>query len=205
MSDSSRRDIKDVVLGEKLPRRGNGLIWGISRFIFKQIGWKMEGKIPNVAKAVIIAAPHTSNWDFVIGMIAIFALGLRLYWLGKHTLFKGPLAPLMRWFGGVPVNRTVSHGAVKQAAAEFERRQQFLLAVAPEGTRKKVKQWKTGFYYIATQAQVPILPVTINYQRRAIQICPVLIPSGDIDNDLPLLQSYFSSDMGKKPQQFHSS
>jgi 1-acyl-sn-glycerol-3-phosphate acyltransferase len=202
MTRSSGRDIKDVVLGEKLPRRGNRLIWGIGRFLFKLIGWKMEGEVPNVYKVVIIAAPHTSNWDFVIGMIVIFALGLRLHWLGKHTLFDGPLAPLMRWLGGLPVNRTAHQGAVKQVAAEFKRHQQFILAIAPEGTRKKVAQWKTGFYYIAAQAQVPILPVTINYQRRAIQICPVMIPSGDIETDLPLLQSYFSSDMGKRPHQF---
>ena len=202
MARSSGRDIKDMVLGEKLPRRGNRLIWGIGRFLFKLIGWKMEGEVPNVSKVVIIAAPHTSNWDFVIGMIVIFALGLRLHWLGKHTLFDGPLAPLMRWLGGLPVNRTTPQGAVKQVAAEFKRHQQFILAIAPEGTRKKVAQWKTGFYYIAAQVQVPILPVTINYQRRAIQICPVMIPSGDIDTDLPLLQSYFSSDMGKRPHQF---
>jgi 1-acyl-sn-glycerol-3-phosphate acyltransferase len=202
MTHSSGRDIQDMVLGEKLPRRGNKVIWGIARFLFKLIGWKMEGELPNVAKAVIIAAPHTSNWDFVIGMIVIFALGIRLHWLGKHTLFTGPFAPLMRWLGGLPVNRTVARGAVKQVVAEFKRRQQFILAIAPEGTRKKVAQWKTGFYYIAEQAQVPILPVTINYQRQAIQICPVLIPSGDIDIDLPLLQSYFNSEMGKKPHQF---
>lgn len=204
MTNSSGRDIGDMVLGEKLPRRGNKVIWGIGRFLFKLIGWKMEGDIPNVAKVVIIAAPHTSNWDFVIGMIVIFALGLRLHWLGKHTLFNGPLAPLMRWLGGLAVNRTAAHGAVKQVVDEFKRRQQFILAIAPEGTRKKVSQWKTGFYYIAEQAHVPILPVTINYHRQAIQICPVMIPSGDIDTDLPVLQSYFSSEMGKKPLQFHS-
>ena len=126
MTRSSGRDIRDMVLGEKLPRRGNRLIWGIGRFLFKLIGWKMEGEVPNVAKAVIIAAPHTSNWDFVIGMIVIFALGLRLHWLGKHTLFNGPLAPLMRWLGGLPVNRTAAHGAVKEVAAEFKRHQQFI-------------------------------------------------------------------------------
>jgi 1-acyl-sn-glycerol-3-phosphate acyltransferase len=174
----------------------------IGRFALKLIGWQIEGDVPNVSQIVIIAAPHTSNWDFVIGMFVIFALGIRLYWMGKHTLFHGSLAPLMRWLGGVPTNRTAAHGAVKQVAAEFNQRPQFILAIAPEGTRQRVTEWKTGFYYIALEAQVSILPVTINYQRKAIQLCPPLTPSGDIEADMPILKAYYSREMGKKPHQF---
>jgi 1-acyl-sn-glycerol-3-phosphate acyltransferase len=202
MTHWRRRNFGDLVLGQKLPRWGNQFLWRSGRFFLKLIGWQLEGDIPNVSQAVVLAAPHTSNGDFVKGMAVIFALGSRLYWLGKHTLFDGPLAPLMRWLGGIPVNRTVAHGAVKQVVQEFKQRQQFILAIAPEGTRRKVSQWKSGFYHIATQAHVPMLPVTINYQRKAIQICPMLTPSGDLETDLPILQSYFSSEMGKKPNQF---
>ena len=175
---------------------------GIGRFYLKLTGWKIEGDVPNVSKPVIIAAPHSSNWDFVVGMAVILALGLRLYWMGKHTIFQTPLAPLMYWLGGVPVNRKASRGAVQQVTAEFQQRSQFLLAIAPEGTRKRVAEWKTGFYYIALEAQVPIMPATINYHRKAIQLCPILTPSGDIEADMPILKSYYSSEMGKKPNQF---
>ncbi len=202
MLDLPRREFDELVLGEKLPKRGNRVTQTIGRFPLKLTGWKIEGDIPNVSQIVVIAAPHTSNWDFVIGMFVIFALGIRLFWMGKHTLFNSPLAPLMRWLGGLPVNRKASRGAVKQVAYEFQKRAQFILAIAPEGTRKRVTQWKTGFYYIAMAAQVPILPVTINYRRRAIQLCPILTPSGDIEADMPILKSYFSSEMGKKPNQF---
>ena len=202
MLDLPRRDFDELVLGEKLPKRGGKLLQRIGRFPLKLAGWQLEGDIPNVSQIVIIAAPHTSNWDFVIGMAVVLALGLRLYWMGKHTLFRTPLAPLMYWLGGIPVNRHAARGAVNQIATEFKKRPQFILAIAPEGTRKQVTQWKTGFYYIALQASVPILPVTINYHKKAVQICPPFAPSGNIERDLPILKSYFSSEMGKKPHQF---
>ena len=202
MLDLPRRNFEELALGEKLPLRGNKVTRAIGRFPLKLFGWQAEGELPNVSKIVAIAAPHTSNWDFVIAMFAIFAIGLRVYWLGKHTLFESPLAPLMRWLGGIPINRQASKGAVQQVAEEFQKRPHFLLALAPEGTRKRVKKWKTGFYYIALEAQVPILPITINYHRKSIQFCPLLTPAGNIEADMPILQSYFSSEMGKKPQQF---
>ncbi|MCB8946180.1 MAG: lysophospholipid acyltransferase family protein [Ardenticatenaceae bacterium] len=202
MLDLPRRDFGELVLGEKLPRRGGRLLRGIGRFYLKLTGWKIEGDVPNVSKIVIIAAPHTSNWDFVVGMAVVLALGLRLYWLGKHTIFQGPLAPLMYWLGGIPINRQATQGAVKQVVTEFQNRSHFLLAIAPEGTRQRVPEWKTGFYYIAQAAQVPILPATINYHRKAIQIYPAFTPSGSLETDLPILKSYYSQEMGKKPNQF---
>lgn len=202
MLDLPQRDFDELVLGEQLPRRGGKLLPAIGRFPLKLTGWKVEGDIPNLPQMVVIAAPHTSNWDFVVGMAVVLCLDLRLYWLGKHTLFRGLLAPLMYWLGGIPINRRASSGAVNQVVAEFQKRQKFFLAIAPEGTRKRVTEWKTGFYHIALQAEVDILPVTINYQRKAIQLRPPFTPTGDIEADLPLLKSYFSPEMGKKPHQF---
>ncbi|HEX2722936.1 MAG TPA: 1-acyl-sn-glycerol-3-phosphate acyltransferase, partial [Gemmatimonadaceae bacterium] len=121
---------------------------GIGRYALQLGGWKFEGAMPDEPKFVIIVAPHTSNWDFVLGVAALFSLGLKITFLGKHTLFKGPLRPLMHWLGGVPVDRSVSRDRVGEAVAAFERADRMIMAVAPEGTRKPVKEWKTGFYHI---------------------------------------------------------
>ena len=196
------KNFGESVLGEQIPRWGNGMSRGIGRFVLRLTGWKLEGDIPNLSKFVIIGAPHTSNWDFLLAISAIFALGVRIYWLGKHTFVNGFGSSLWRWLGGIAVNRAAAHGAVKQVVHEFKTRQHFVLGLAPEGTRKKVSQWKTGFYFIAQQADVPILPAALDYSRRVIQICPLLYPSGDVDNDLSILRSYYRSEMGKKPHQF---
>jgi 1-acyl-sn-glycerol-3-phosphate acyltransferase len=119
--------------------------------------------MPDCGKLVIIAAPHTSNWDFVFGMTGAFALGLELHWMGKHTLFKPPLGGVMRWLGGLAIDRRAAHGVVEQVADEFARRGQLLLVVTPEGTRSKVERWKTGFWHIARAAGVPILLGGLDY------------------------------------------
>src|SRR5688500_6388849 len=120
------------------------------RFVLKVMGgWRVAGPFPDIPKAVVIAAPHTSNWDFIIGIAAKFDLELRVHWLGKHTLFRKPFAPFFRWLGGTPVQMTSSQGIVQQSVSMFENYNQYLLALAPEGTRKRVEEWKTGFYNIA--------------------------------------------------------
>jgi 1-acyl-sn-glycerol-3-phosphate acyltransferase len=146
--------------------------------------WRIEGEIPDLAKMVIIAAPHTTNWDFVVGIAAKLALGLEVLWLGKDTLFRFPLGVLMRRLGGLPVDRTASHGVVDAIVREFETRDPRIIGLAPEGTRKRVTRWRTGFYHIARGAGVPIVTVALNWDARALQLGAPFTTTGDVDADL---------------------
>jgi 1-acyl-sn-glycerol-3-phosphate acyltransferase len=164
------------------------------------MGWRIEGAIPDVPKLVIIAAPHTTNWDFVVGIAAKLALGLQVLWFGKHTLFRFPLGPVMRMLGGMPVNRSASHDVVSAIVEEFGRRDRLIIGIAPEGTRKKVERWRTGFYHIAHATHTPILPVALNWGARAIQIQPPFATTGDVETDLRLLQSGLADVRGLRPK-----
>jgi 1-acyl-sn-glycerol-3-phosphate acyltransferase len=186
------------VLGDALPERGNRCSRAVYGWLFHRSGWRFEGILPDVSKAVIIIVPHTSNWDFAIGVIAMFALGLRVSFLAKHTLFSWPLGILMRWLGGIAVDRRRAAGVVDQIIAEFDRRQQLVVVVAPEGTRGRVAQWKTGFYRIADGAGLPIVPVSFDYGGRAIRFGKPLLPSGDLESDQGLLERFFSDSTGRR-------
>jgi 1-acyl-sn-glycerol-3-phosphate acyltransferase len=174
------------------------LLRSLGRLYLRLGGWTIEGGFPADAKYVVIVAPHTSNWDFVLGVAVVFALELRASWLGKHSLFKAPFGPIFRWLGGIPVNRSASHGVVGECAKAFDEAQTLLLALAPEGTRKGVSQWKTGFYRIAVQAGVPIMPVGFDYGGHSVHLMPLFTPSGDLDLDLPRIQALFNRVHGRR-------
>lgn len=175
-----------------IPRRGGPIRRGLGRLLLRLMGWRMVGALPDLPKFVIIAAPHTTNWDFVRGISLVFALSLDAKWIGKRELFRGPMAPVFRWLGGIPVDRQSPQGAVEDAAAAFRTRDQMLLAIAPEGTRKKVDRWKTGFHRIAAQADVPIVCGFFDNRRRLLGFGPVVRPSGDMAADLALWQGWYA-------------
>jgi 1-acyl-sn-glycerol-3-phosphate acyltransferase len=185
------------VLGPELPRSGGFISRALGRFVLRVMGWRVDGNIPNVRKLVIIAAPHTSNWDFIVGIAAKLALGLEVRFLGKDTLFRFPLGSLMRAWGGIPVDRSASHDVVKTVVEEFARRERLVFGVAPEGTRKRVARWRTGFYHIAHGAGVPVLPVALNFGARAVQIGAPFSTTGDVDADVRELQRCFAGVRGK--------
>jgi 1-acyl-sn-glycerol-3-phosphate acyltransferase len=187
-------------LGDAIPQRRNRLLQRGGRFLLALAGWRFEGVLPNVSKLVIIAAPHTSNWDFVLGMTVLFALGIRVYWLGKHTFVNSPPKALWRWMGGIPVDRRAAQGMVEQVAAQFAARQQFILAIAPEGTRRKVSQWKLGFYYIARRAQVSIMPVSLDYGRKVIGLGKLIEPVADKTAVLSQIIAFYKDVKGKIPE-----
>jgi 1-acyl-sn-glycerol-3-phosphate acyltransferase len=155
-------------------------------------GWRVDGAFPAVPKYVIIVAPHTSNWDFTLGVALVFAVELRVSWLGKQAIFKAPFKKFLRWLGGIPVDRTASHGVVGECVRAFESAPALMLALAPEGTRKGVSHWKTGFYLIAAKAGVPIMPVGFDYREHVIRLMPLFHPTGNLEQDLSHLQSLFS-------------
>ncbi len=179
-------------LGDRVPRRGNALTRWFGRTVLKLGGWRLAGGFPDAPKFVIAFAPHTSNWDFILGVLFRQALGLGASFLGKDALFRPPLGWLMRRLGGTPVYRDAPQGLVGQIADVFNERDQYVLAIAPEGTRGAVEAWRTGFYYIALEAGVPIALATIDYGRKEIIAGPVLIPSGDLDADLHAMQDFFA-------------
>ena len=160
--------------------------------------WRVTGEIPDLPKFVIIVAPHTSNWDFVVGLAAKLALRLRVTFLGKDTLFRFPLGALMRAWGGIPVDRSTSNDVVQDIVAEFARRDRMVLALAPEGTRKPVQRWRTGFYHIAHRAGVPIVPVALNFGVQEIQILPPFHTTGDAERDVDALRARYAGVRGKR-------
>ena len=186
------------VLPDCLPSRGNAFSSAVSRALLSLGRWRIDGDFPSKPKMVCIVAPHTSNWDFIVGILAVFAIGIRVQFLGKHTLFKPPLGWLMRWFGGVPVNREAPQGLVPQVVDAIEKSERIFLAITPAGTRSSTRPWKSGFYHIAVAARVPIFPVVFDGPNRAIRFLPEFEPSGDYEADLPKLLALYAGVRGIK-------
>ena len=185
-----------------LPSRGNAISRALGNGALRFGGWRIRGSFPDIPKFVLIVAPHTSNWDFLVGLNAMFALGLRLSYLAKHTLFSFPLGAFMRWVGGVPVDRAVHADRVRDAIEEFRRRDSLVLVFTPEGTRKRVPRWKTGFYHVAVGAAVPIVPVSFDYSKKLITIEPPFTPTGDVESDIMELRAKYRPEMAKRPENF---
>ena len=190
------------LLGGRVPRRGNAFEHWLGRTMMTLTGWKFEGTIPNEPKFVMIVAPHTSNWDFFVGLWAYFALGFKATFLAKHTVFVWPAAPFLRWLGGVPVNRSVSRDRVAESVDVFNASEQMVLIIAPEGTRKFVPDWKTGFYHVAQGAHVPVVPVAFDFEHKVIRIFPPFRTTGNADADIGALKSIYRGIKGKHPENF---
>ena len=184
----------------------NTLLRAFSVTFLKLTGWKVEGRLPPGAeKSVFIAAPHTSNWDLPYTLMVAFALRLNVYWMGKEQIFKPPFRGLMMWLGGIPVRRETSNNlvaasvqAIKAATGPLQ------LIVPPEGSRSKVRYWKTGFYHIAVGAQVPIVMAYMDYQKKTSGIGPVFFPSGDLEADMLKIKAFYAPFKGRNADQFHS-
>lgn len=189
-------------LGPAVPSRKGGVLRIAGRVVLALLGWRIEGEIPNVPRCVVIVAPHTSNWDFVIGLATLLALDLRVTWLGKHQIFRGPFGLLWRGLGGVAVDRSAPDGVVEQAAAVLAPPHSAFLAIAPEGTRRKVERWKSGFWRIARAAGVPIFPVAFDYRTRAVVLGEPYTPTADYAADLAALQRRFSAEMARNPRNY---
>lgn len=189
-------------LGPAVPKRGGTVLRVLGRAALSALRWRIEGAVPDLPRCVIIVAPHTSNWDFVIGLATMLALGLRVTWLGKHQIFRGPFGLLWHRLGGVPVDRSAPEGVAEQAARVLAPPHATFLAVAPEGTRRKVERWKSGFWRIARASGTPIFPVALDYRRRAVVLGQPYSPTADYASDLAALQSRFRADMARNPANY---
>jgi 1-acyl-sn-glycerol-3-phosphate acyltransferase len=186
-----------IPLPPELPRATGPIRRAIGRLWLSLMRWKVAGTIPNVPKLVIIVAPHTSNWDFVIGLATKLALGLRTSWLGKDSLFQPPHGWLFRFIEGIPVDRSMPQDLVSQSVAILQSRERVTLALAPEGTRRAGAEWRTGFWHIARGANVPILPVALDWETRTVRIGPAVQPGDDAVADIAAMKKRFAGMRGR--------
>ena len=173
----------------------------ISKLALRLLGWRPDGKLPKPDKYVLIGAPHTSNWDSVYAFLGVGALGLRFKWIAKQSVFPGPLLPLLKFFGGIPIDRSVRSSVIKRMVDLFNSRDKFVLGIMPEGTRSKTDYWKTGFYYIATGANIPIAFAFMDYGKKRVGIADfILHPTGDIESDMKVIRNFYKEIKGKHPE-----
>ena len=174
----------------------------LGRSVLKLLGWRVQGTIPDLNRFILIGAPHTSNWDFVLAMGTILGLNLRMRWMAKHSIFKPGITWFMEWLGGIPTDRKNPKMIVDNVARLAEKENGVIIGLTPEGTRKKVDKWKTGFLRIAKALDCPILMVGLNYPEKIIFIGELFHPSGDNDSDLSSIRQYYNQFHGKFPSQF---
>ncbi|TAK12778.1 MAG: acyltransferase [Anaerolineae bacterium] len=173
----------------------------LGRFILRLFGWRVEGDWPAVPKLVVIFAPHTSNWDFVFSMSSVFSLGYRPNYIGKKSLFWGPMGWFMRWMGGIPVDRSAAFNTVDATVQAIKMTEQVIIGIAPEGTRSHTKFWRSGFYHIAVQSDVPIAFISLDYQKKLARFAEGITPSGDLAADMERIRPFFEGVPGKFPHQ----
>ncbi len=191
------------VISKNLARRGNWFMRSTAILLMRLSGWKFSGEpFPEVPKFVLIVAPHTSNWDFLVGLQAMYALGIRGTFLAKASLFRFPLGILMRWLGGVPVDRKAANDVVTQTTSWIKRSDRIISVVAPEGTRSAAGKWRTGFYWIAHRACVPIVPVAFDYSTKEVRVFPPFVTSGDMEQARPRLMALYTPQMARFPHQY---
>lgn len=172
----------------------------LGRTWLRVAGWRVEGRRPADACAVLIAAPHTSNWDLPFMLAVAYVLGITPAWLGKREMFRWPFGGFFRWLGGIPVDRSQRTNLVDQAVALLRDADRLMLVVPPTGTRRRVEYWKSGFYHIARGAGVPIACTFLDYRRRVGGIGPVFRPSGDVRADMDLIRGFYAGVTGRLPE-----
>lgn len=176
------------------------VLQAFSIIILRIFGWRREGLLPDIPKFVMIAAPHTSNWDFPIALAVMFAYKMNLNWLGKESLFRWPFGGFFKWLGGIPINRSKPGDVVAQSIKAFKDKVKMVMVIAPEGTRKKTRYWKTGFYHIANGANIPIVMGFLDYVKKVGGIGPSFMPTGNIDIDMKSIQEFYANITGKFPE-----
>ncbi len=196
------KPVIEAEFGPRFPRRGNAFSRAIGRSLMRLLGWRIVGSPPNEPKLMVVAIPHTSNWDGIILLLAMLAAGLDLRWVGKHTLFRGFTGRVLRWAGGVSVNRAKAQDFVSSVARTYRDNDSLALIIAPEGTRKPTARWKTGFHRIAQQAGVPIVIGYMDYARKTVGFGPGMPASDDFDDYMAQMAHFIRDVRPRHPQNF---
>ena len=178
----------------------SGIFHVLARITMALAGWRIEGKLPGLPKYILIGAPHTSNWDFVLFLGIIFSLRANVRFMGKAELFRWPVGGFFRYCGGIPVDRKRSQGLVDQMVKTSAESERFILTIAPEGTRHEVAEWKRGFYHIAKGAGIPIVMVKVDGKHKTARLGEVFHPTDDIEADMRVIQASFAGATGIKPR-----
>jgi 1-acyl-sn-glycerol-3-phosphate acyltransferase len=186
-------------VGKTLPQRRNPVGKALGRLILRGLGWRVEGQLPDLPKFVIIGAPHTSYWDGVIAFALVFALGIRVSVLVKNNLLRPPFGRIMTWLGALGIDRSAPKGYVTQLANEIRAREKLVLVIAPEGTRQKVRRWRSGFYHIARESGIPVVAAAAHFGSKTVTFSDPFWPTGDYETDVADIQEFISANgRGKK-------
>ena len=183
-----------------VPPRINKILTLLSKFFLKMTRWKVEGGTPDIPKFVGILAPHTSYWDLPLILAVMYVLGVKINWFGKKEIFRWPVGGFFKWMGGMPIDRSSRQNIVQQTARMIQAHEQIIVGITPEGTRSKTRYWKTGFYYIAHEAKVPIVLAYLDYARKVGGFGPVIETTGDIEADMKVIHEFYSGITAKYPQ-----
>ena len=175
------------------------VLCGMSWVLLKLLGWRVEGTLPKSRRFVLIAAPHTSNWDAFYMIMVAFVFRVNLRWVGKPSLFSFPLGIFMRFIGGIPVGHSHGEHTVDKGVEVIKDMPEIVLAIPPEGSRAKVRYWKTGFYYVALGAQIPVVLGYLDFDKKRTGVGPAVMPSGNIDQDFDLIKGFYKPFKGKYP------
>ncbi|WP_299076979.1 1-acyl-sn-glycerol-3-phosphate acyltransferase [uncultured Paraglaciecola sp.] len=187
------------ILCKQVPRFGNKFSYWLGTSVLRMLGWRYSGAFPCCPKMILAIAPHTSNWDFVIGVGVAFNLRLKISFFGKHSIFIPPFDRLLRHFGGIPIERSSKHGVVDNMAKSMRDADSMILCLAPEGTRSPISPWKTGFLHIAHKANVPVFLVAFDYKKKLIEFGPMHNISDNTQHELNRIYRHFENVPGKYP------
>ncbi len=188
-------------MNERYPPEIDWFFTHLARLILRVTGWKYEGQLPDAPKFIIVAYPHTSNWDGPIVVVVAMAMRMKVNWLGKDSLFKSPLlARFFEWAGGIPIDRSSSHRALKSTVQAFQERSTLALVISPEGTRQLQDAFKPGFYFLAQKANVPMMLGTFDYTRKLVMLGPVIYPTGDMHADMEPMVAFYQRGIGRYPE-----
>jgi 1-acyl-sn-glycerol-3-phosphate acyltransferase len=186
-------------LGPSVPKRGGAITRLLGRFIMWCVGWRLEGTLPDIPRLVVLGAPHSSNYDFLLALGCMFSLGLNLNIMGKHTLFRWPLGGFMRWCGLISIDRRAAHGVVGETVQAMRSVERMWVGIAPEGTRTTDgDRWKSGFWHIARQGGFDVMPIAIDYSVRVIRFGAPFTPSPDVHADMALLSRFYGGIKGAR-------
>lgn len=188
--------------GRAVPRRGNAFSQWLGRRWLRLLGWRIEGEIPDVPKAVMVAAPHTSNWDGAVTLGVVLAMRLNIHWMGKDSMFRWPFGRLLRWMGGIPVDRSTGRGLVQTTIDQFAGKAQYLVLISPEGTRSATSEWKTGFYKIAQGAGVPVVLAYIDFARKVVGFGPLIQANGDMEREIEAIRAFYNDKVARHATRF---
>lgn len=187
-------------LPARVPKTGSGISRAIGRLAMRASGWRFDGTFPDLERFVVVLAPHTSNWDFFVALAAKLALGIEVKWVGKHTIFRWPITGWLRSIGGIPVDRRSPQGLVESVVREFGSRASMVFVIAPEGTRKRVAHWRSGYWHVAHAASVQIVPVGLDYGAKRVLIGAPVATTASLDEDEQRLRDALRSVVGKRPE-----